>query len=109
MIGYLESALFYLIFLILLGVLCVLNITILIGRKKNGKIRKLIPLNRYFLLICIAIFVLDSIPYLYIDIFVVPVVNVILSNIFLLLIGTSFVIYEYIDVSDKKNVNIGVK
>ena len=109
MIGYLDSGLFYLTFLLLVVVLCVLNIAILVGRKKNGKIRKLIPFNKYFLLICIVIFVLDSIPYLFIDIFVIPVVNTILSNVFLLLIGISSVMYEYMDISDKMNVKNGVK
>lgn len=101
MIGYLDSDLFYLTFLMLLGGLCVLSVVILVGRKKNSKIKKLIPLDKYFLLTCIVIFILDSIPYLYISIFDIPVMNIILSNMFLLLVGLSSIIYEFIDITDK--------
>jgi hypothetical protein len=43
----------------------------------------------------IAVFILDSIPYLFIDIYDVPIFNIILSNIFGLLLGVSAAIYEY--------------
>ena len=101
MIGYLDSDIFYLFYLLLLGGLCVLNVVIFIGCKKNDKVKKLIPLNRYFLLICIVIFILDSIPYLYINIFDIPIINIILSNVFLLLVGLSSIIYEYVDIAEK--------
>ena len=102
MIGYLDSDLFYLTYLLLLGGLCVLNVVILVGRKKNDKIKKFIPLNRNILLVCIIVFILDSIPYLFVNIFDAPIINIILSNLFLLLLGLSSIIYEYIDITDKK-------
>ena len=41
-----------------------------------------------------TILVLDSIPYLYIDIFDVPISNVILSNTYFGLIAVSIILYE---------------
>ena len=103
MIGYLDSELFYLVFLGWLIGLCILNIVILTLRRRNRRISTWIIINRFLLISSIAVFILDSIPYLFIDIFEVPVFNIILSNIFLLLLAVSSTIYEYI--ITKRNTN----
>ena len=89
MIGYVDSELFYLVFLGWLMGLCILNIAILIFRHRNRKVSTWVIVSRFLLISSITIFILDSIPYLFIDIFDVPVFNIILSNIFGLLLGVS--------------------
>ena len=116
MIGYLDSELFYLVFLGWLIGLCILNIVILIFRHRNCKVSTWVIVSRFLLISSITVFILDSIPYLFIDIFDVPVFNIILSNIFGLLLGVSAGIYEYIitkenmssrkDLAVKKQVNL---
>ena len=103
MIGYLESELFYLAFLGWLIGLCILNLVILTLRQKNRNISKWIIVNRFLLIVSITVLILDSIPYIVIDIFNVPVVNIILSNIFLLLLAGTSIIYEYITIKEKAN------
>jgi len=95
MISYLDSELFYLVFLGWLMGLCVLNIVTLIFRHRNSKVSTWIMVNRFLLISSFAVFILISIPYLFIDIFDVPVFNIILSNIYGLLLGVSAAIYEY--------------
>ena len=95
MIGYLDSELFYLIFLGWLMGLCVLNVVILIFHHKIPKVSTWIKVNRFLLISSFTVFILDSIPYLFIDIFDVPVINIILSNFFGLLLGVSAGLYEY--------------
>ncbi len=108
MIGYLDSELFYLVFLGWLIGLCILNIVILFFRQKNRNISKWLKANRFFLVISITVLILDSIPYLFIDIFDVPVFSIILSNIYLLFLAISSIIYEYITIkenaSSRKNL-----
>jgi len=110
MIGYLDSELFYLVFLGWLIGLCILNVVILTLRHKNRKVSAWVIVNRFLLVSSIAVFILDSIPYLFIDIFDVPVFNIILSNIFLLLLAVSSTIYEYITIkentSSRKNLSV---
>ena len=95
MISYLDSELFYLVFLGWLIGLCVLNTVVLIFRHINRKISMWIVVNRFLLISSTAVFILISIPYLFIDIFEVPIFNVILSNIYALLICVSAILYEY--------------
>ena len=95
MIGYLDSELFYLVFLGWLVGLCILNSVILIFRHRNRKVSTWIIVSRFLLISSIAVFILDSIPYLFIDIYDVPIINIILSNIFLILIGISATLYEF--------------
>lgn len=95
MIGYLDSELFYLVFLGWLVGLCVLNSVVLIFRYKNRKVSMWIIVNRFLLISSTAVFILISIPYLFIDIFKVPIFNVILSNVYALLICVSAILYEY--------------
>jgi len=95
MISYLDSELFYLVFLGWLIGLCILNGIILILRYKNRKVSAWIIVNRFLLISSIAVFILISIPYLFIDIFEVPLFNIILSNIYALLLCISAVLYEY--------------
>jgi preprotein translocase subunit SecY len=54
-----------------------------------------IVINRFLLISSIAVYILISIPYLFIDIFEVPIFNVILSNVYALLICVSAILYEY--------------
>ena len=95
MIGYLDSEIFYLVFLGWLIGLCVSNIGILTFRHRNRNISIWIIVNRFLLISSIAVFILISIPYLFIDIFEVPVFNIILSNVYALLLCVSAIIYEY--------------
>jgi len=95
MISYLDSEVFYLVFLGWLMGLCVLNSVALILRYKNRKVSIWIIVNRFLLISSTAIFILISIPYLFLDIFEVPIFNVILSNIYALLICVSAILYEY--------------
>jgi len=111
MIGYLDSELFYLVFLGWLIGLCVLNSVALIFRYKNRKVSMWIVVNRFLLISSIAVFILISIPYLFIDIFEVPVFNIILSNIYGLLLGVSAVLYEYTIAKEHINsrINLSMK
>lgn len=108
MIGYLDSELFYLIFLCWLVGLCVFNSVILIFGHKNRKFSTWIIVNRYLLISSITVFILDSIPYLFIDIYEVPTFNVILSNVYALLICVAAILYEYSiikeTINSKKNL-----
>ncbi len=110
MIGYLDSELFYLVFLGWLIGLCILNSVILIFRYNNRKVSPWVIVNRFLLISSIAVFILISIPYLFLDIFDVPIFNVILSNVYALLICVSGVLYEYTfikeDISSRKNTSI---
>lgn len=110
MIGYLESELFYLVFFGWLIGMCVLNVAIIIFQHRNRKISTWIIVNRFLLISSFAVFILISIPYLFIDIFDVPVFNVILSNIYGLLLGVSAAIYEYTiakeHINSRKNLSM---
>jgi len=103
MISYLDIELSYLVFLGWLIGLCILNIVILSLRQKNRNISKWFIVNRFLLIASITVFILDSIPYLFIDIFDVPIFNIIMSNIFLLLLAGASIIYEYITIKEKAN------
>ena len=95
MIGYLDSELFYLVFFGWLIGMCFLNVAIIIFQHRNRKISTWIIVNRFLLISSFAVFILISIPYLFIDIFEVPIFNVILSNVYALLICVSAILYEY--------------
>ena len=103
MIGYLDSELFYLIFLGWLMGLCVLNSVILIFGYKKRKVSMWIIVNRFFLISSTAVFILISIPYLFVDIYDVPIFNIILSNVYALLICVSAVLYEYTIIKETTN------
>ena len=110
MIGYLDSELFYLVFLGWLIGLCILNIVILIIRYRNRKVSTWIIVNRFLLISSFAVFILFSIPYLFIDIFEVPLFNIILSNIYALLLCVSAILYEYTitkeTINSRKNLSM---
>jgi len=110
MISYLDTELFYLVFLGWLMGICILNIVTLIFRNRNRKISTWIIVNRFLLISSIAIFILVSIPYLFLDIFEVPIFNVILSNIYALLICISAILYEYTiakeHINSRKNISM---
>ena len=110
MISYLDTELFYLVFLGWLIGLCVLNGVALILRYKNRKVSIWIIVNRFLLISSIAVYILISIPYLFIDIFDVPMFNVILSNVYALLLVVGGVLYEYTfireDLDSRKNTSI---
>jgi preprotein translocase subunit SecY len=67
-----------------------------------------IVVNRFLLISSIAVYILISIPYLFLDIFKVPIFNVILSNVYALLLVVGGVLYEYTiikeDISSIKNL-----
>ena len=103
MIGYLDSELFYLVFLGWLIGMCVLNVAITIFQYRKRKILTWIIVNRFLLISSTAVFILISIPYLFIDIYEVPIFNVILSNVYALLICVSAVLYEYTIIKETIN------
>ena len=110
MIGYLDTELFYLVFLGWLIGLCVLIVVILVFGHNNQKISTWIIVNRFLLISSIAVFILISIPYLFIDIFEIPIFNIILSNVYALLICVSAILYEYTiikeTINSKKNLSM---
>jgi len=69
-----------------------------------------IVVNRFLLISSTAISILISIPYLFIDIFEVPLFNIILSNVYALLICVTAILYEYTfikeDVNSRKNLSM---
>jgi hypothetical protein len=95
MISYLDSELFYLVFLDWLIGICVLNSVALFLGYKNRKVSTWIMVNRFLLISSTAVFILISIPYLFLDIFDVPLFNIILSNVYSLLLVICAVLYEY--------------
>ena len=103
MISYLDSELFYLVFLGWLIGLCVLNSVVLIFRYKNRKVSMWIVFNRFLLTSSAAIFILISIPYLFLDIFNVPLFNIILSNVYSLLLVICAVLYQYTFIKNDLN------
>ena len=111
MISYLDSELFYLVFLGWLIGICVLNSVALIFGYINRKVSMWIVVNRFLLISSIAVYILISIPYLFIDIFEVPIFNIILSNVYalLLVVGGSLYEYTYIreDLNSRKDLSNG--
>ena len=103
MIGYLDSELFYLVFLGWLIGLCVLNSVALILAYKNRKVSMWIIVNRFLLISSIAVYILISIPYLFIDIFEIPIFNIILSNVYALLLVVGGSLYEYTFIREDLN------
>lgn len=116
MISYLDSELFYLVFLGWLLGLCFFNSIVLIFRYKNHNVSMWIIVIRFLLISSTAIFILISIPYLFVDIFDIPIFNIILSNVYALLIVVSYVLYEFTSIKEtvssiknpsiKKEVNL---
>lgn len=94
MFAYLDSDGFYTIFLINLIVLSGLSFIYNQFRKKNTKLVKLKPILRIWIISSITIAILDSVPYLYTDIFEMPIINIILSNVYIGLICVSVIFYE---------------
>ncbi len=92
-----DSVGFYTFYLILLMILCALTtiyfIDIRISNKYHDKILKLKTLLKILFISVLTIYLLDSMPYLFIDIREFSVGNIILSNIFLLLTCFSSVMY----------------
>jgi len=94
MFAYLDSYAFYIVFLINLIILSGLTLIYNLFRKKCTKLVKLKSILGIWLTSSITIAFLDSIPYLYTDIFEMPVINIIFSNINFGLIGFSVILYE---------------
>ena len=94
MFAYLDSFGFNIIFLINLIILSVLTLIHNQFRKKFTKLVKLKPILSIWITSSITIAILDSIPYLYSDMFEMPIINIIFSNIYFGLIGFSVIFYE---------------
>ena len=94
MFAYLDSYGFYIVFLINLIILSGLTLIYNLFRKKYTKLVKLKSILGIWLTSSITIAFLDSIPYLYTDIFEMPIINIIFSNINFGLIGFSVILYE---------------
>ena len=94
MFAYLDFEGFYLVFLINLIILSGLTFIYNQFRRKYTKLAKLKPILRIWLISSITISFLDSIPYLYLDLFDMPIINIIFSNVYIGLICVSFIFYE---------------
>ena len=94
MFSYMDSPAFYIVYLCFLGINLMLCLLYYFYREKNGRISKIQPILRMLAISSIVIWLLDSIPYLYIPIFEIPEANILLSNIFMFTIGITTVIYE---------------
>ena len=94
MFAYLDSDGFYIVFLINLIVLSVLTFIHNQFRRKHTKLVKLKPILSIWITSSITIAILDSVPYLYTDIFEMPIINIILSNVYIGLICFSVIFYE---------------
>ena len=94
MFSYLDSDEFYLAFLINLIILSGLTFTYNQLRKRFPKLAKIRPILLIWIISSITISILDSIPYLYLDLFEMPIINIIYSNIYIGLICVSFIFYE---------------
>jgi len=94
MFAYLDSDGFYIVFLINLIILSGLTLMHNLFRKKLTKLAKIKPILRIWIISTITIAILNSVPYLYTDIFEMPTINIIFSNVNLGLIGFSVIFYE---------------
>ena len=94
MFGYLDFDGFYLVFLINLIFLSGFTFIHNQFRKKYTKLGKIKPILHIWIISSITIILLDSIPYLYLNIFEMPIINVVYSNIFIGLICVSVIFYE---------------
>ncbi len=96
-----DSAAFYVFYLILNLVLLALSIALYIYQNKRQNIFNLDGLLRILLIISSTIFILDSIPYIYTEADQIPFINIVFSNIFLAILCTSTIFYEFIIFSKK--------
>ena len=100
-----DSAGFYAFYLTLILVLLALCITFYIYQKKGQYIFILERLFRILLIISLNIFILNSIPYLFTNIDQIPLINIVLSNIFLVILCVSTIFYELTLFGKKYSVN----
>ena len=105
MFAYLDSDGFYIVFLINLIILSGLTFTYNQLRKKFPKLANIRPILLIWIISSITISILDSIPYLYLDLFEMPIINIIYSNIYIGLICVSFIFYELSKYEFPKKVN----
>ena len=94
MFAYLDSNGFYIVFLINLIILSGLTLIHNLFRERLTKLVRLKPILGIWITSSITIAILDSIPNLYTDIFGMPIINIIFSNIYFGLIGFSVIFYE---------------
>ncbi|MHA2283831.1 MAG: hypothetical protein ACXAC5_23555 [Promethearchaeota archaeon] len=100
MLGYLDSIGFYIGFMVFNLVVLILSMLSFAYRKGEGKLLRLKPLIRIFLISALTILLLESIPYLMVNIRMVPMFAVVFDNIFLLLLCYSAVKFELAKLND---------
>ena len=105
MFGYLDSNGFYIVFLINLIILSGLTLIHNQFRKRFIKLARIKPFLRVWIIASITITLLDSVPYLYLDVFEMPIINIIFSNIYIGLICISVIFYELSIYEFPKKVN----
>ncbi|MFX1406857.1 MAG: hypothetical protein ACFFC9_15545 [Promethearchaeota archaeon] len=93
---------FSIAFLLFLTGLSIINIIFWTFQIKWYKRVKIKILMRILLVVGFTILIVDSIPYLFTDIYTVPIVNIVLSNVFLLLFCLAVVFYGILLVDLKK-------
>jgi len=94
-----EFQILYLIFLCGISCLAVILWSFHNQEHKLIKIKFGMKVN---LIIALGILIFDSIPYLYTNFYTIPIKIIILSNIYLLLLGLSFIFYELLSFEQKK-------
>lgn len=94
MFSYLDSPLFYLIFLIYILIICCLTTIFFIYHKKKPKILEIQFIIRILLISGFTIYLLDAIPYSIMDIRDVPAFNMNISIIVLFLLSYSAILFE---------------
>jgi len=89
-----DSIEFYIVFMIYNLTLCGIITIYYLLRAKKPKVLRMQFLVRIFLISALTVFLLDSLPYLVVDIWEIPTFNIIFANIFLLLLCYSTIMFE---------------
>ncbi len=93
-----------LLYLILIFVQTGLSAIFYIYRRKARELSKLKVLITILIVFSFSIQIIDSIPYLFIDIFQFPEINIIFSNIFLFAISISTILFLIAVIEKEQNV-----
>ena len=106
MFGYLDVVEFYVGFLVFNIVLASMSAVLYYMQKKRRVYQPIMAFLLISLIVSFTIFILDSIPYLYLDIEQFSAVSILFSNLYLLLLGATtifctIILFEnYIPVQD---------
>ena len=104
MFSYMDSIGFYVFYLVLILVLTGLSITLYVSQRKEYDLSVIEKPIKILLIVSFTIFFLDSVPYLFTDIYQVPLTNIIFSNVILLLLCVSTIMlgFSFLDKEETK-------